>query len=192
MSFELEDLESILEKIKTIAELKKIVIIPGHLSGEHQYPQINWSIENFNETDAFFEMALKFGSGVIVLDIIKITDMDIENAISALDEENEVDVIRELEQAQASVEKIGLVDLTFLSADPPGIFSLLLHTHLYNLVFDESDEDENYESGYDKTSLSDDELDEAAKKLTKSQQFQIATKNAQKHLVAKRIFFAEL
>ena len=194
MDLRFKSLDSVLERIDSLARNKEVALIPGFLSNEFLVPQVHWSLEKIEDIELFFEQASRLGSGVLVLDKVSICNEDIESAILKLDQNGDTadEKRKELANALGESERLGMVRLHFLSTTPAAVFSLEMQTELNSLLFDEQDEDDWDDEDDDVSSISNEELDQASERLARDKKFQSANKNSQKALIAKRFFYSEL
>lgn len=200
MNIEIESLEPILERVERFLAQQKIPVISGAMSDSGNFPQVDWCLRDLSGVDLFLEQFVQLGSRFMLLDQSTIERVDIEEAVSALEEgDDEFGVsgqerIDELKRALESAGVIGSIQLVFFSATPPYIqFTLSLRTKLYSLIFEREtdDETEGYDEDYEPL-LSDEEIEEAANRLANDKNFQLAANKGNRVVVAQRIFKSDL
>jgi|GEM_PF-3472785 len=191
MSAKIISLEPYLKKIEELSKVGDFDLVRGFVSQDFQIPQVNCEAEKLDDLFQFFSLASKLNASVLILELINISREDIDSAILHFEASEEIAKVKKLKQGLARVGLPGLLRLSFFGNQPSAVFQIELETELNSFLHIE-DEDNDEDGDFDDVTIpKDKEIEQFSLELANDRNFQAATNDTQRQLIAKRIFAAQ-
>lgn len=184
-----KDLEAILGSAERECTTAGVQFVRGFVNNTDETPEIIWSTENPDLIRSFVTAAKKSNAVCIVAEAIRLTEEELESALREAEENEDTDRIRSLKALENKVDSIIRLVLSFVPASSSVVLTTEIMSEAHELLnpddqLGDFEEDEN-------DSPNDEEIEKAVTALVRDEKFMIATKKAQRLMIAKRKFASE-
>jgi hypothetical protein len=193
----MDRLEAALEVLVTRLREQNVAVVRGALSEETGLPKVCLDSEHEAtlSCDAFFETAIAMAVKYVVVDVRRLQDDELDEAVAAAEEVEDAEpavrdeVLSELKRCRDRIGYVCSFELAFIASDPPVVFSLECFAPWSEHVYGTGELLQSDDEGTHKAEeLSEEEITTLAKKLAADQRFQKATRMDGRLFVARKVF----
>lgn len=193
----MDKLEAALEVLVTRLREQNVAVVRGALSEETGLPKVCLDSEHEAtlSCDAFFETAIAMAVKYVVVDVRRLQNDELDEAVAAAEEVEDAEpavrneVLSELKRCRDRIGHVCSFELAFIASDPPVVFSLECFAPWSEHVYGTGELLQSNDEGTQKEEeLSEEEITTLAKKLAADQRFQKATRMDARLFVARKVF----